>query len=504
MTSYIRIVSFRVTARLTAGFFVASVVSSSVHSNAAERVVSSGDAALAANVWQSGTIRLGSSTQPRFYTKCELAGIVSFIPATLIGPNAGPISNLSTACVLMINRSHKLSKGSDSIASSTSRSATLLHALPWTIGAPQPGERRDTVSNSMHSRAALVRFDRTRGTSQTEVASPPSDGATRNASEPHLAHAPGIVDQPVSPASVTLDPETATRLFGFVLLSVLFAIVLGAAGWFLSRWLRYDSSLLRAARVGLRRGEFRLEYQPVIAISEARCIGLEVLLRWNHAKYGGLGPAHYMPFIEKSRLIRPLTRFVFKQASDELREIGVSKSLYFSLTASVEYIASRSFTEDLDRADEGGMPSLIVKMDSTLIKAFSSRLILVMKQVREKGVRFALSGVRTEIELPVGMSFEMLKIDRDVLALDDCERSTRITALTKMGHELGAVVVVEGVENATHHDIARASHAELGQGFFYSRALNVTRLKEFLHRDNPKTSGSSATSTMLGWRVLNH
>jgi c-di-GMP phosphodiesterase len=51
-------------------------------------------------------------------------------------------------------------------------------------------------------------------------------------------------------------------------------------------------------------------------------------------------------------------------------------------------------------------------------------------------------------ELPADMTFEMVKIDRDVLGMDPDERSRKISALTSMGHEMGAVVVVEGTENA--------------------------------------------------------
>lgn len=72
-----------------------------------------------------------------------------------------------------------------------------------------------------------------------------------------------------------------------------------------------------------------------------------------------------------------------------------------------------------------------------------------------------------------------------------------------MGHEMGAVVVVEGIENAAHHNVARESRAEFGQGFFYSRALDASRLKVFIEAANAPSSKAAGAATMLGWRVRN-
>jgi EAL domain-containing protein (putative c-di-GMP-specific phosphodiesterase class I) len=68
---------------------------------------------------------------------------------------------------------------------------------------------------------------------------------------------------------------------------------------------------------------------------------------------------------------------------------------------------------------------------------------------------------------------------------------------------MGAVVVVEGIENAAHHNIARANRAEFGQGFFYSRALGASQLKAFLQTANTSPSKLTGAATVLGWRVRN-
>jgi EAL domain-containing protein (putative c-di-GMP-specific phosphodiesterase class I) len=263
---------------------------------------------------------------------------------------------------------------------------------------------------------------------------------------------------------------------------------------------------LRAARAGLRRGEFHVEYQPVVGLRRPKCVGVEALLRWDNEKYGALGPAHYMEFIENSSLIGPVTRFVVSRAAQDLREIGAPKSLYVGVSAPSIYLLSSAFTADLTDYGSHGLPPLILKVGASSVMKLKKRLIPMMAQAREKGMRFALSGVRPAdcgLALPADMTFEMVKIDRDVLGLGADERARHVNALTRMGHDLGAVVVVEGIENSAHHNVARASRAEFGQGFFYSRALGASRLKIFLEAANASSSNRAGAATVLGWRVRN-
>jgi EAL domain-containing protein (putative c-di-GMP-specific phosphodiesterase class I) len=307
-------------------------------------------------------------------------------------------------------------------------------------------------------------------------------------------------------ASTARLPTSVWTILGFILWPILVVVLVVVVGWALKRWFRYEKSLLRAARAGLRRGRFHVEYQPVVAVRRARCVGVEALLRWDHEKYGALGPAHYMEFIESSSLIGPMTRFVLSRAAQDLREIGAPKSLYLGVTAPASYLVSSAFIADLGDVGSLGLPPLILKIGVGSARKFRKRLIPMMAQARDKGTRFALSGVRpTDVgfELPTDMTFEMVKIDRDVLGMDPDERSSQISALTRMGHEMGAVVVVEGIENAAHHSIARASRAEFGQGFFYSRALDASRLKAFLQTANAPSSKPAGAATVLGWRVRN-
>ncbi len=463
------------------------------------------------NPWQQLANWFAGPPAPplRFGTVCEQVVQSSTIPAVLSGPVAGPIPTALIRCDALADTR------SDRASTTTVRApelVMLLRELPWRMGdhgtASAQGFTPDDALTSADfvSREEVAQATREPIPMSIEDCSQVADCEARADARANLSQAASLVQYAPGRTAGRSSTPVILGFLGAALLLFLLGLVFAVA-WVLKRCLRYDRLMLRAARAGLRRGEFHVEYQPVVGVRRARCVGVEALIRWDNPKYGALGPGHYMPVIESSSLIGPLTRFVMSRAAQELREIGAPKSLYLGVSAPSSYLLSSGFIADLEDLGSSGLPPLMLKIEVSSARKFSNRLIPMMKVVRQKQVRFALSGVRPAdhaFEPPQDMSFEMVKVDREVFGLDPDERAGHLNALTGMGHDLGAVVVVEGVENLTHHNIARSSRAEFGQGFFYSRALGASRLKDFLETTNAPRSSTGGTATMLGWRVRNY
>lgn len=73
------------------------------------------------------------------------------------------------------------------------------------------------------------------------------------------------------------------------------------------------------------RGLF-LEYQPQIDLTSGRIVGAEALLRWRHERLGAIPTAEFIPLVENTSLIKPLTEFVIAQSIEQLlliREAGL-------------------------------------------------------------------------------------------------------------------------------------------------------------------------------------
>jgi sensor c-di-GMP phosphodiesterase-like protein len=72
-----------------------------------------------------------------------------------------------------------------------------------------------------------------------------------------------------------------------------------------------------AVREALARGELFLEYLPLIAVPEGRCVGAEALVRWRRSDRVVM-PNEFTPLIEETPLSGLLTYWVIETVAVEL------------------------------------------------------------------------------------------------------------------------------------------------------------------------------------------
>ncbi len=74
--------------------------------------------------------------------------------------------------------------------------------------------------------------------------------------------------------------------------------------------LQLETDLRRA----IERQELQLYYQPIVALKNAKIIGFEALLRWQHPKLGFVSPVEFIPIAEETGLIIPLGEWIIRSA----------------------------------------------------------------------------------------------------------------------------------------------------------------------------------------------
>ncbi|HEY5488224.1 MAG TPA: EAL domain-containing protein, partial [Candidatus Limnocylindrales bacterium] len=67
--------------------------------------------------------------------------------------------------------------------------------------------------------------------------------------------------------------------------------------------------------LAIERGEFRLEYQPVVRLGGGQVAGAEALIRWRHPRRGTIPPNDFLPIAQESGLIDGIGEFVLDQAA---------------------------------------------------------------------------------------------------------------------------------------------------------------------------------------------
>ncbi|MFZ3004443.1 MAG: EAL domain-containing protein [Undibacterium umbellatum] len=67
-------------------------------------------------------------------------------------------------------------------------------------------------------------------------------------------------------------------------------------------------------QLAINTNQLQLHYQPKADLQTGLLVGMEALLRWNHAKWGAVSPSLFIPVAEKNELIIQLGDWVIRQA----------------------------------------------------------------------------------------------------------------------------------------------------------------------------------------------
>ena len=78
--------------------------------------------------------------------------------------------------------------------------------------------------------------------------------------------------------------------------------------------------LERDLRQAIDRDEFTLHFQPELSLETGQLVGFEALIRWQHPERGLVSPGDFIPLAEQTRLIVPISEWVFPEACRQASE----------------------------------------------------------------------------------------------------------------------------------------------------------------------------------------
>ena len=246
---------------------------------------------------------------------------------------------------------------------------------------------------------------------------------------------------------------------------------------FLSR-----AKLLRAARRGLRRGEFYVVYQPIFDVNTSACVGVEALVRWRNETFGGEGPDHFIVHLERTSLIGPLTRFVLRQASIDIRQTPGVDHWHISVNICARHLASRGFVDDIRQAAGTMLNRIVLEITERSCAARTPQVRAALRTLKQAGVLLSLDDFGTgfsNLDLLDDFNFDLVKVDRRFLAADDENCPVFLKAVATLVHALGAKAVAEGVETVEQHRSVQQSGIDMAQGYRYGMPMTIKQLREF-------------------------
>jgi diguanylate cyclase (GGDEF)-like protein/PAS domain S-box-containing protein len=253
-------------------------------------------------------------------------------------------------------------------------------------------------------------------------------------------------------------------------------------------------SLTNGLPAALERGEFFIEYQPLVRLADGTVRGAEALVRWLHPKHGVLGPDQFIPLAEDTGLIVPLGRWVLEQAARQARDwrdadagAGSGDQLRVNVNLSPCQLSHPSLVSDTVAVleDAGLCPSaLCLEVTENDLIGVDEDALRPLRQLADLGVDIALDDFGTGYSnlsylrrLPVST----LKLDRSFTrgmqrAPIDPVDVKIVEGIVSLAHTLDLAVTVEGVETAVQAECLRGLGCDTAQGWYYARPGPPERL----------------------------
>ena len=248
-------------------------------------------------------------------------------------------------------------------------------------------------------------------------------------------------------------------------------------------------TLVTQVRPAIEDNQFRMYLQPKIRLSDGRVVGAEALIRWEHPTLGRLSPADFIPMVEKTVLLKPLTYWAIE---DVVRTLRSWADYDVRLPVAVNLSPRSLLDQDLPDLVGGllerfDVPAALLKLELTesFLVADSGRSDAVLNQLARLGVGLSIDDFGTgfsSLSYLKRLPIEELKIDRSFVShmLVRADDFTIVRATVELGRNLGLRVVAEGVEERETFDRLGDFGCDEAQGFYIAKPLEPEAFWQWL------------------------
>jgi diguanylate cyclase (GGDEF)-like protein len=273
-----------------------------------------------------------------------------------------------------------------------------------------------------------------------------------------------------------------------------------------NRYMLFQSSMQTAARdrltlemdlaEALEQHQLFLQYQPTFDLQSERVIGVEALIRWNHPTRGVIAPIEFIPIAEESGLIVPIGRWVLQEACMQAALwYGDGHRIGMAVNVSGRQLDDDELIEDVRRAMavSGLDPTtLTLEITETTLMRDAEATAKRLRSLKQLGVRIAIDDFGTGYsslaylrQFPV----DALKIDRSFISgiAGSKGSAALIHTLVQLGKTLDIETLAEGIEEQSQLETLQREHCDHGQGFLFSRPLDVEAVERFLETEKLTT-----------------
>lgn len=239
--------------------------------------------------------------------------------------------------------------------------------------------------------------------------------------------------------------------------------------------------------------EIDLHYQPQIR-SDDSLYGVEALLRWNHPAVGYIYPPLVIALAEHVNLLDKLGLMIIEKAAKTLEDISehLDEPIHLSVNISPAQFDNPKFKEEVEKILKNydfGNCIFCFEVTEQIALSLTGRAAEQMQQLRTMGIPFHMDdfgmGHSSMVYLQEN-EFAVVKLDGNLVR--DIETNTRsldiIHGIQEMSGPLNYITIAEFVETKEQVDLLRELGCNIFQGWYYSKAIPLDELKQYLIQNN--------------------
>ncbi|MES2675356.1 MAG: EAL domain-containing protein [Pseudomonadota bacterium] len=248
------------------------------------------------------------------------------------------------------------------------------------------------------------------------------------------------------------------------------------------RQLKLEANLRKA----LKKDQFFLQYQPRVDMHTNEIIGLEALLRWNNPDSGALDASEFISVAEDTGLITAIGYWAIRQACTDLKKIHAQfdKNLVMSINISMRQFKDERLVQEISAIfEELDIHAGDVELELTESSMMENidLVSLCMRPLAFFGINFALDNFGTGSSsflhlqrLPIST----VKLSSRFMSELQRNASDRrlVAAMITLAHNLGKIVVADGVETFEQKHWLQEAGCDHMQGYYFAPPQSIEEI----------------------------
>ena len=248
-------------------------------------------------------------------------------------------------------------------------------------------------------------------------------------------------------------------------------------------------SLMTDLRKAVDQNELALVFQPKVPLRSASEYHAEALVRWRHPDRGLVTPIEFIPFAEQTGYIRAITQWVLARAVAQCaawRNAGLAMNVSVNISARdlMDAELPTRFAALLER-HACTASWVTVELTESAILDDPGHAIENLRRLHALGCKLSIDDYGTgysSLAYLRRLPLHELKIDKSFVAgmARDASDALIVRSTIDLAHNMGLIVVAEGVEDEATVELLHSLGCDMLQGFHVSRPMAATEIPAWM------------------------